>query len=58
MPGQFNGVMVNRINADIALADFEAAVRNLVSDTEIAYWELYFNYRSLDAVVAGATAPW
>ena len=41
--------MVTRINADIALADFEAGVRNLVSDTEITYWELYFNYRSLDA---------
>ena len=52
-PGAFNGVMVARINTDIALADFEAAVRNLVSDVEIAYWELYFNYRSLDAVIAG-----
>ena len=30
------------INTDIALADFEASVRNLVSDVEIAYWELYF----------------
>ena len=28
-------------------------MRNLVSDVEIAYWELYFNYRSLDAVIAG-----
>ena len=52
-PGVFNGVMVARINTDIALADFEAGVRNLVSDVEIAYWELYFNYRSLDAVIAG-----
>ena len=32
--GQFNGVMLARINTDIALADFEAAVRNLVSDVE------------------------
>lgn len=52
-PGNFNGVMLARINTDIALADFEAAVRNLVSDVEIAYWELYFQYRSLDAVIAG-----
>ena len=52
-PGQYNGVMLARINTDIALADFEAAVRNLVSDTESAYWELYFYYRSLDAVNAG-----
>ncbi len=52
-PGSYNGVMLARINTDIALADFEASVRNLVSDVEVAYWELYFNYRSLDAVIAG-----
>ena len=52
-PGNYNGVMIARINTDIALAAFEAAVRNLVSDVEKAYWELYFNYRSLDAVIAG-----
>jgi outer membrane protein TolC len=52
-PGNFNGVMIARINTDIALANFEAGVRNLVSDVEIAYWELYFQYRSLDAVIAG-----
>ena len=28
-------------------------MRNLVSDVETAYWELYFEYRSLDAVIAG-----
>ncbi len=52
-PGVYNGVVLARINTDIALADFEASVRNLVSDVETAYWELYFNYRSLDAVIAG-----
>jgi len=52
-PGMYNGVMLARINTDIALADFEAAVRNLVNDVETAYWELYFQYRSLDAVIAG-----
>ncbi len=52
-PGLYNGVMLARINTDIALADFEASVRNLVADVETAYWELYFNYRSLDAVIAG-----
>jgi outer membrane protein TolC len=51
--GQYNGVMIARINTDIALANFEEAVRNLVSDVETAYWELYFEYRSLDAVIAG-----
>jgi outer membrane protein TolC len=60
-PGVYNGVMIARIRTDIALADFEAGVRDLVSDVEIAYWELYFNYRALDAVVAGrdsALATW
>lgn len=54
-PGLFfgNGVILARINQDIALADFEAGVRNLVSEVETAYWELYFAYRQLDAVVAG-----
>ena len=53
IPGFNNGVMIARINTDVALADFEAGVRNLVSDVEVAYWELYFSYRNLDAVVAG-----
>ena len=30
----FRGVLLARINADISLAEFEACVRNLVSDTE------------------------
>jgi outer membrane protein TolC len=46
-------VLLARINADISLADFEAGVRNLVSDTEQSYWELYFAYRNLEARKAG-----
>ncbi|MEE9602198.1 MAG: TolC family protein [Thermoguttaceae bacterium] len=53
VPGFNNGVMIARINTDIALADFEASVRNLVSDVEVAYWEVYYSYRQLDAVIAG-----
>jgi len=49
----FRGVLLARINADISLAEFEAGVRNLVSDTEQAYWELYFAYRNLEARKAG-----
>ncbi|MFM8702927.1 MAG: TolC family protein, partial [Planctomycetia bacterium] len=49
----FRGVLLARINADISLADFEAGVRNLVSDTEQSYWELYFAYRFLEAQKAG-----
>lgn len=53
VPGLNNGVMIARINTDIALADFEAGVRNLVSDVENAYWQLYYAYRHLDVIVAG-----
>jgi outer membrane protein TolC len=49
----FRGVLLARVNADISLAEFEAGVRNLVSDTEQAYWELYFAYRNLEARKAG-----
>jgi outer membrane protein TolC len=45
----FRGVLLARVNADISLADFEIGVRNLVSDTEQSYWELYFAYRDLEA---------
>lgn len=53
-PGLYfsNGVLVSRINTDISLADFEASVRNLVSDVENSYWDLYYAYRDLNAKVA------
>jgi len=50
---QIDGVMISRIRHDIALTDFEAALRNLMKDTEEVYWELYFAYRDLDARKAG-----
>ena len=49
IPGFNQGVLIARVNADIALTAFEAGVRNLVSDVENDYWELYFAYRNLDA---------
>jgi outer membrane protein TolC len=49
----FRGVLLARVAADISLAEFEAGVRNLVSDTEQSYWELYFAYRNLEARKAG-----
>ena len=52
-PGVNNGVMIARINTDVALAQFEAGVRDLVSDVEKAYWELHFAYRHLDAMISG-----
>jgi hypothetical protein len=50
-PGVYDGVLVARLNADVALTDFEIAVRDLVSNVENAYWDLYFGYRVLDARV-------
>ena len=47
--GNYNGVLLARINSDVSLADFEAQVRNLLRDVETTFWELYFAYRDLDA---------
>ncbi|MEX0978607.1 MAG: TolC family protein, partial [Pirellulales bacterium] len=44
----FDGVILARINVDISLADFEGGVRNLVNDTEQAYWEVSFAWRNLE----------
>lgn len=55
-PGSYNGVMISRIRSDISLADFEAAVRDLVRDVERNYWELYFAYRDLDTKLAARDA--
>ena len=49
--GQYNGVMIARINEDVSLADFENAVIQLVSDVEQAYWDLVTAYRVLDTAV-------
>ena len=48
-PGSFNGVLLARARTDITLAEFEAGVRDLITNVENAYWELYFAYRNLDA---------
>jgi outer membrane protein TolC len=55
-PGQYNGVLVARINTDVALTDFEIGVRDLVSNVENAYWDLYFGYRDLEAKVKARDA--
>jgi outer membrane protein TolC len=53
IPGFYNGVRIARLRTDIALADFEAAVRNQVSDMERVYWQLYLAYRRLATAVEG-----
>ncbi|MEK6260499.1 MAG: TolC family protein [Planctomycetota bacterium] len=60
-PGVINGVVIARINSDMALTSFEVGVRNFVSDVENTYWDLYFAYRDLDAKVNarnGALNTW
>ncbi|TWU54624.1 Outer membrane efflux protein [Rubripirellula tenax] len=54
------GTLINRIpvvlaslNEDVAIADFEIQVRNLVRDVEVAYWNLYVAYRSVSTSVIG-----
>lgn len=55
-PGVVHGVLIARLNNDVALADFEVAVRNYVSDVENTYWDLYYAYRALDAKVVARDA--
>ena len=52
----FDGVVIARIQTDRALADFEAGVRNMVSDVHNAYWGLYYAYRNLEARKVGLTS--
>ncbi len=54
--GQYNGVLIARINTDISLADFEQSVITFINDVETAYWELYFSYRNLQTQIAGRTS--
>jgi outer membrane protein TolC len=56
VPGVMNGVLIARINTDLALADFELSVRNLISDVENAYLDLYYAYRDLDARIKARDA--
>ncbi len=49
--GVNQGVVISRINTDIAIADFELQVRNTLRDVEETYWDLYLAYRSHDANV-------
>ena len=47
--GVSQGVSIARINTDISVADFEAAVTLMLKDVEDLYWELYLAYRQFDA---------
>jgi outer membrane protein TolC len=52
-PGNYRGILVARINSDVKLVEFEAAVRNLLYEVERSYWELEYSYRDLDTKLAG-----
>lgn len=56
IPGTYNGVVIARINSDISLAEFQHALRELVSSVENSYWDLYFAYRDLEAKKAARDA--
>ena len=47
----YNGIMVARLNTDVSLIDFRIGVRDVVSNVENAYWDLYFSYRDLHAKI-------
>lgn len=55
-PGTYNGVLISRVNADSSVLDFEIGLRDLISDVENAYWDLYFAYRNLEAKIAARDA--
>ncbi|MDB4749378.1 TolC family protein [Rubripirellula sp.] len=53
LPGQYNGVLIARVNEDISLVDFEVSVIQVVTDVEQKYWNLVTAYRRLDTAVRG-----
>jgi len=55
-PGNYNGVLIARVRADVSLAEFEIGLRDFVSNVENTYWDLYFAYRDLDAKVRARDA--
>ena len=44
--GVQQGVIISRINNDMALAEFERDVHLLIHDVEVAYWQLHLAYRT------------
>ncbi len=58
IPGYYNGVLIARINTERSLIDFEMGVRQMVYDTENAYWNLYYAYRNYDTVKKGLKASY
>jgi outer membrane protein TolC len=55
-PGTYGGVLIARVNSDSSVLDFEMGLRDLISDVENAYWDLYFAYRNLEAKISSRDA--
>jgi outer membrane protein TolC len=49
--GVGQGVLISRINSDIAIADFEASVHQLIRDVQTSYWDLALTYQTYHAQV-------
>lgn len=47
--GVQQGVVIARINNDIELTEFEGAIRDLLRDVELLYWQLYIAYQTFDS---------
>lgn len=47
-PGALQGIVIARLNTDIAITEFEMGLRDFISNVENAYWDLFFAYRLLD----------
>jgi outer membrane protein TolC len=47
--GVQQGVVICRINGEIAVTDFEINVTTFLRDVELQYWRLYIAYRTIDS---------
>ncbi len=51
-PGELNGILLARVRTDVSLVNFQRSIRDLLSEVENAYWDLYYSYRDLEARIA------
>ena len=49
--GVSQGVVISKINNDIAIADFESNIVRLVKSVEDVYWDLYLSYQVYQAEI-------
>lgn len=52
--GVAQGVVISRINTDIAISDIEGAIATMIRDVENRYWDLQLAYLTMDAERVGA----